>query len=196
MATLIAGLIIFLGIHSIRIFVPGFRDAKLAAWGEAGWKGFYAVLSLVGFVLIVWGYGDARPDAAILFVPPMWLRHVVLLLMVFAMIALMVYALPAGKLKPMLKHPMLLAVKIWAIAHLLANGDLASILLFGAFLIWAGWNRAAVKRRGAPLPEPGPVRNDLIAIVCGLVIWVLFVWKLHFWLIGVQPTIAYSVVGR
>ncbi len=187
MATLIAGLIIFLGIHSIRIFVPGFRDAKLAAWGEAGWKGFYALLSLVGFVLIVWGYGDARPDAAILFVPPMWLRHVVLLLMVFALIALMVYALPAGKLKPMLKHPMLVAVKIWAVAHLLANGDSASVLLFGAFLVWAVVDRISVKRRGGALPVAGSPVNDVIAVVAGLALYALFAFWAHQWLFEVAP---------
>ena len=185
MALLIAGLVVFLGIHSLRMVAPGFRDAMLARMGENAWKGVYSLISLAGLILLIWGYAKARPLAPVLYVTPFGMVHLTALLMVFAFISLAVSQVPAGKLKPMLKHPMLVAVKIWAFAHLLVNGDLASILLFGSFLAWAVWNRIAVKRRGAPLPEAGPVSNDIVAIVSGLVIWVLFVWKLHEWLIGV-----------
>lgn len=185
MALLIVGLVFFLGIHSTRMVAPGFRDSMLARMGENGWKGVYSLVSLAGLVLLIWGYVLARPSAPVLYVTPYGMVHLTATLMVFSFVSMMVGNLKPGRLKPLLKHPMLLSVKIWAFAHLLVNGDLASILLFGSFLAWAVWNRIAVKRRGAPLPEAGPVSNDIVAIVSGLVIWVLFVWKLHEWLIGV-----------
>jgi uncharacterized membrane protein len=187
MSVLIIGLILFLGVHSVRIAAPAWRDRRIAAMGEGPWKGFYSLVSIIGFVLIVWGYGVARPEAPVFYEPPLWMKHVTALLMIFAFISLATYAVPAGRLKPMLKHPMLVAIKIWALAHLLANGDLASILLFGTFLVWAVFDRISVKRRAAPIPATGPVFNDAIAIVVGLVVYVLFVWRLHAWLFGVMP---------
>ena len=187
MNVLIIGLILFLGVHSVRIAAPAWRDRRIAAMGEGPWKGLYSLVSIVGFVLLVWGYGLARPEASILYEPPVWMKHFTALLMIFAFISLAVYAVPAGRLKPMLKHPMLVAIKIWALAHLLANGDLASILLFGTFLVWAVFDRISVKRRAAPIPATGPVLNDVIAIVAGLVVYALFVWRLHAWLFGVVP---------
>ena len=185
MLLLIAGLIAFLGIHSIRMVAPAWREAMIARMGEGPWKGIYSLVSLVGLVLLIWGYARAQPLAPVLYVTPFWLVHVTATLMLLAFISMMVGNLKPGRLKPLLKHPMLLSVKIWAFAHLLVNGDLASVILFGAFLAWAVWNRIAVKRRGDPLPQPGPVVNDIIAVVSGVVIWLLFVWKLHEWLIGV-----------
>ncbi|MCB1384875.1 MAG: NnrU family protein [Nitratireductor sp.] len=187
MIWLIVGLVLFLGVHSVRMLAPRWRDAKLASMGEGPWKGVYSLISLVGFALLIWGYAQARADAPILYVPPAWGRHVAWLLMALAFICLMVFNLPAGRLKPMLKHPFLLSVKLWATAHLLANGDAASVLLFGAFLAWAVWNRIAVKRRGGALPAPGPVGNDIAAVVSGLVLWALFAFWAHQWLIGVSP---------
>src|SRR5690606_1385968 len=128
---------LFLGVHCVRILAPDWRLRRIAAMGEAKWKGLYSLVSLAGLVLLVWGYALARPEAAILYEPATWLRHVAALLMVLALISFTAYLLPAGRLKPVLKHPMLVSVKAWALAHLLANGDLASILLFGAFLAWA-----------------------------------------------------------
>jgi uncharacterized membrane protein len=170
MSLLITGLILFLGVHSMRIVAPGWRDERIAAMGEGPWRGLYSLVSIVGFVLLVWGYGLARPEAPVLYEPPIWMKHVTALLMVLAFVSLAIYAVPAGRLKPMLKHPMLVSVKIWALAHLLANGDLASILLFGAFLVWAVFDRISVKRRAAPIPAAGPVVNDVLAIVAGLVV--------------------------
>jgi uncharacterized membrane protein len=185
MALLVLGLLLFLGTHSIRIVAPGFRDDRIAAMGERGWKGLYTVLSLIGLVLLVIGYSQARATAPELHYPPVWLRHLAMTLMALAFISLAVSQFPAGRLKPILKHPMLLAVKIWAFAHLLVNGDLASLVLFGSFLAWAVWDRISLKRRGAPIPEPGPVTWDIAAVVVGVILWFLFIWQLHYWLFGV-----------
>ncbi|HEY5818410.1 MAG TPA: NnrU family protein [Mesorhizobium sp.] len=187
MLLLILGLVLFLGIHSVRILAPDWRDRRVVAMGEGPWKGVYSVVSLVGFVLIIWGFGVARADTGVLYDPPTWLRHVAALLMLFSFISLMVFSLPAGRLKPVLKHPFLVSVKIWAVAHLLANGETASVVLFGAILAWAVWDRIAVGRRGERAPAPGPAKWDFIAVASGLVLYLLFIWKLHEWLIGVQP---------
>lgn len=187
MYVLVLGLIVFLGIHSLRIFAPGWRDGRVAAMGEGPWKGVYSLVAIAGFVLIVWGYGMARPDAPFFYEPPAWVKHAVALLMLVALIIFVVSQLPAGKMKPTLKHPMLVSVKLWAVAHLAANGDLASILLFGSFLAWAVIDRISVGRRDAPLPEEGSVTWDIVAIVVGVVVYLLFVWNLHAWLFGVVP---------
>lgn len=183
----VLGLVIFLGVHSVRIVAPGWRDARIASGGEGAFKGAYSLLSAIGLVLIVWGYGKAWETPVLLWDPPVWTRLVAALLMLLSFVALGVYALPAGRLKPILKHPMLLAVKIWALAHLLANGDLASVVLLGAFLLWAAADRVAAKRRGAPVPRLGPATMDVAAVAVGIVLYLLFVWRLHIWLIGVAP---------
>jgi uncharacterized membrane protein len=185
MLVLILGIVIFLGVHSLRMVAPQWREARIASMGEGGWKGAYSVASIIGFILLVWGYSIARTDSPVLYNPPFWMAHLSILLMAIAFVSLAVSQFPAGRLKPILKHPMLLAVKIWAFAHLLVNGDLASLLLFGSLLAWAVWNRIAVKRRGAPIAKPGPVKWDIAAVVVGFVLWALFIWKLHEWLIGV-----------
>ncbi|MFN3549912.1 MAG: NnrU family protein [Mesorhizobium sp.] len=187
MFVLVLGLILFLGIHSVRIVAPGWRDAKLAAMGN-GWRGLYSLVSAVGLVLIVWGYSLAWPAGPVLYDPPLWTKHVAALLMLFALIALAVSQLPGGKLKKMLKHPMLLSVKIWAFAHLLANGELASLLLFGSFLAWAVADRISLKRRGDTGPKvAGPIVWDAVAVAVGIVLYLLFVFGLHLWLFGADP---------
>lgn len=187
MVWLILGLVIFLGVHSVRIVAPAWRDARIAGGGEGTFKGVYSLLSAVGLVLIVWGYAKAWEAPVVLYDPPVWTRHLAALLMLFSFVSLAVYMLPAGRLKPILKHPMLLAVKIWALAHLIANGDLASVVLFGAFLLWAAADRVAAKRRGAPVPKRGPATMDIAALAVGVVLYLLFVWRLHEWLIGAVP---------
>ncbi len=189
MLVLLLGLLIFLGIHSIRIVMPDWRSSQISARGLNTWKGFYSLGSLLSFVLIVWGYALARPEAAFLYEPPGWMKHITLTLMLLASISLSVSQFPAGRIKPWIRHPMLLAVKLWAFAHLLANGDAASLLLFLAFLAWAIIDRISVKRReraGERVEIPvGPVSNDLIAVIVGVAAYGLFVWKLHEWLMGV-----------
>jgi uncharacterized membrane protein len=185
MLILILGIVVFLGVHSLRMIAPQWREAQIASMGEGGFRAGYSIASILGFILLVWGFSIARTDAPILYSPPTWMAHVTILLMAIAFVSLAVSLFPAGRIKPILKHPMLLSVKIWAFAHLLANGDLASLLLFGSLLAWAVWDRIAVKRRGAPIPAPGPVKWDIAAVLTGFVLWALFIWKLHEWLIGV-----------
>ncbi len=187
MTVLIIGLILFLGIHSVRIVAPGWRDARIKAMGEGPWKGIYTLISIAGLVLLVWGYGLARPESDFVYEPPALVKHIVALLMLLALIIFMVSQLPSGKMKPALKHPMLVSIMIWAVAHLAVNGDIASILLFGAFLLWAFVNRISVGKRDAPLPVEGPVMWDIAAIVSGVIVYLLFVWQLHAWLFGVLP---------
>jgi uncharacterized membrane protein len=185
MLVLILGIVLFLGVHSVRMLAPQWRDARIASMGEGAWKGAYSIASLVGLVLLVWGYAMARLASPVLYTPPAWMAHLAILLMAISFVALAVSQFPAGRLKPILKHPMLLAVKVWAFAHLLVNGDLASLLLFGSLLGWAVWNRISVKRRGAPIPVAGPVKWDIAAVVAGFVLWALFIAGAHEWLIGV-----------
>ncbi|KGF70980.1 NnrU family protein [Hoeflea sp. BAL378] len=191
MIWLILGLVLFLGIHSVRIAAPGFRQAQIDARGLNAWKGIYSVLAIIGFVILVWGYGIARQDPVVFWAAPAWMSHVVALLMVPVMILLVASQVPAGRIKAAVKHPQLLAVKIWALAHLLVNGDLASIVLFGAFLAWAVVDRISEKKRLragiTSNPVAGPVKWDIISVVGGLVLYVLFLLYLHQWLIGVPP---------
>jgi uncharacterized membrane protein len=189
MSLLILGLVLFLGIHSVSIVAPGWRDAQAVRLGEMPWKGVYAVVSIVGFALLVYGYGLARQAPVVLYTPPKGLRHAALLLMLPVFVLLLAAYLP-GRIKTAAKHPMLLATKLWATAHLLANGTLADVLLFGGFLAWAVADRISLKRRPPrPLPGMGPPRvlNDVIALVGGLGLYVLFVVWAHVWLIGVRP---------
>jgi uncharacterized membrane protein len=185
MTILVAGLILFLGMHSIRMFAPQWRTARIAGMGEGPWKGVYSLVALAGLVLIVWGYARAQPLSPVLYVTSFSLVHVTVTLMALSFISMMVANLKPGRLKPLLKHPFLLATKLWAFAHLLVNGDLASVVLFGSFLAWAVVNRIAVARRLDPLPVAGPLTNDVIAVVSGLAIWSLFIWKAHEWVAGV-----------
>ncbi|MHA7773273.1 NnrU family protein [Roseibium sp. M-1] len=189
MAMLITGLVLFLGMHTLPMFA-GARNGLAAKLGEIGYKGLYTLLSFAGLGLIIYGYGIARFDGSpIIYDPPFWMRHVTMLLMVPVFILLVAAYVPS-RIKTALKHPMLAAVKLWALAHLLANGDLASVLLFGGFLVWAVADRISLKRRGpgagqiAPAAVPGKYA-DLIVILAGLVLYGLFVWKLHALLIGV-----------
>jgi uncharacterized membrane protein len=192
MTWLILGLVIFLGVHSVSIVAPAARERWLAQMGEGGWKGLYSLLSFVGLALIIWGYGQARLDPVQLYTPPTALRHLSALLMLPVFPLLLAPYLP-GRIKTLTRHPMLVATKLWALAHLLANGTLADVLLFGGFLAWAVADRISVKRReraGLVRTVPGlPASglNDVIAIVAGLGLYLLFVFWAHAWLFGVRP---------
>ncbi|MGP4845137.1 NnrU family protein [Marinobacter sp. 1Y8] len=188
MALLILGLVLFLGVHSLSIFNEPARDRLVARLGLWPFKGLYSLVSLAGFLMIIWGYGFARLDPVVLYIPPTWTRHLALLLMLPVFPLLLAAYLP-GKIQHTLKHPMLVAVKLWALAHLLANGMLADVLLFGGFLAWAVADRISLKRRTPrPVPAlPATPRNDLIVVIGGLALYVVFVFWLHRALIGVSP---------
>lgn len=188
MLTFVTGLALFLAVHSISIVNRDWRDARVAALGEPAWKGLYAFASLLGFVLLCYGYGEARLAPFVLYTPAPWLRHLALLLLLPIFPLLLAVYLP-GHLKARARHPTLLATKLWATAHLLVNGSLADVLLFGGFLAWAVADRIAVKRRPQQVVVlgPGALRNDLIAVVAGLGLYAAFLFGLHAWLIGVSP---------
>lgn len=188
MTLFLIGLILFLGIHSVSIVAPEWRNAQLANRGEPAWKGLYTLVSLIGFALLVYGYGLARQSPVVLYAPPMYLRHVALLLMVPVFPLLLAAYLP-GRIQAAAKHPMLLATKLWATAHLLANGTLADVLLFGGFLAWAVADRISLKRRAprtTPGAPPSPM-NDAIALGGGLLLYFVFILWAHRWLMGVSP---------
>ena len=190
MTLLILGLLIFLGAHSARIFAEGWRSAQLARLGEKGWKGAYSVVSLVGFVLLVWGYGIARQDPVPLWTPSIGLRHLALLLTLVSFVFLAAAYVPRNAIKARLGHPMTLGVKVWALAHLLANHTLADLLLFGGFLLWAVlcFRAARARDRAAGTVRPvGTAAGTALTVVAGLGAWVVFAFWLHGPLIGVRP---------
>jgi uncharacterized membrane protein len=187
MITLLAGLVIFFAVHSIAIVAPALRTRLLGTWGEGSFKAGYGVVSLVGFILIVYGFGLARQSPILLYVPPAWMRHVTFLLMLPVFPLLLAAYLP-GRIKTAFKHPMLAAVKFWALAHLLSNGRLADVLLFGGFLAWAVVDRISLKRRTQEIRTAAPGKfNDLIAVVLGLALYGFFMARAHVWLFGVSP---------
>jgi uncharacterized membrane protein len=188
MLVLIAGLVLFFGTHSIAIAAPAWRDRARSRLGENAWKGVYGILSLVGFAMICYGFGLARFAPVVLYVPPRWLRHVAFLLMLPVFPLLFAAYLP-GRIKSAAKHPMLAAVKFWALAHLLANGMLADLLVFGSFLAWAVVDRISLKRRPPQALRVAPASpwNDAVAVVLGLATYVFFILWAHVRLFGVSP---------
>jgi len=188
MTYLTIGLLIFLGVHSVSIAAPAWRDRTAARIGKGAWMGLYSVISIAGFVLLIWGYGLARQHPVLLYAPPVWTRYVAALLMLPVFPLLLAAYLP-GRIKTALKHPMLAAVKFWALAHLIANGMLADVLLFGGFLAWAVADRISYKWRAVrPIQTAPPSKwNDLIAVVAGLALYVAFAFWLHLQWIGVSP---------
>jgi uncharacterized membrane protein len=183
MALLITGLIAFLGLHLLPGF-PGYREKLVASLGQNGYRAAFSIASVATLALLIWGYAQA-PFVEI-WSPPTWTRHLAALFMAVALVALMAAFFP-GRIRQRLKHPMLVAIKIWAFAHLLANGDLASMLLFGGFLAYAVVDRILVKKRGEGIAGlPGhPARNDAIAVIAGLGLYIAVVMWLHRIVIGV-----------
>ncbi|MGB7992114.1 MAG: NnrU family protein [Candidatus Methylophosphatis roskildensis] len=190
MTYLLLGLLIFLGAHSIRIVADGWRTRQLARVGEQGWKGLFSVVSLIGFVLLVWGYGQTRVAPIELWQPPLWTRHLAALLTLISFVLLAAAYVPGNRIKAALGHPMLAGTKVWAFAHLIANGRLADLLLFGAFLVWSIAGFIAARRRdrfaGTRYPAAGGARDALVVSV-GVLAWVAFAFWGHLWLIGVAP---------
>ena len=190
MTALIAGLVLFLGLHSVRIVADGWRSAQIMRIGERKWKGLYALVALVGFILLIWGYGEARLDPVILWNPPAWLRHVVPLLTLPAFVLVAAGNMRGTRMKAAVGHPMVLGVKLWAFAHLIANGTLAATVLFGSFLVWAIVDFVSLRRRDRALGTvypAGTLQRDALAAAIGVVTWVLFAFWLHGLLFGVRP---------
>jgi uncharacterized membrane protein len=187
---LLLGLALFLGVHSVRIFANDWRTAQVVRMGELPWKGVYSLFSIAGLALIVWGYGLARVDPVVLWMPPAWTRHLAALLTVPAFILLVAAYLPGSHIKAKIGHPMVAGVKIWALAHLLANGNLADAILFGAFLVWAVASFVSARRRdriaGRSYVAQGWSRDAAVAGI-GLLAWAGFTLWGHAWLIGVKP---------
>ena len=190
MTYLILGLIIFLGVHSVRIVADDWRTQTRSRLGELPWKGLYSVASLIGFALLVWGFGLARQQPVQLWSPPPAMRHLAALLTLVSFVLLAAAYVPGNSIKARLHHPMVLAAKVWALAHLLANGNLAHVVLFGSFLAWAVFDFTAARRRdrvaGTQYPA-GSAGATAVTVLVGLVAWAAFAMWLHGLLIGVRP---------
>jgi len=207
MTQLIWGLILFLGAHSVRIWADGWRNQTIEAYGEKAFKGVYALVSILGFYLLVVGYGEARLQTVALWNPPIFTKHISMLLMLLSSILLMATYIPRNHFKMRLGHPMVLSVKVWALSHLLANGNLADLVLFGSFLIWAVLNFRSARARdralllnltvteeaaGEPLAESESTNqpkllSTIMTLVGGMAIWALITFVLHAKFVGVSP---------
>lgn len=192
MIAFFGGLLVFLGIHSVQIFVPEVRQRLVAGFGgeqkgEAIWKVAYSIIALLSLIWLVSGYTAAKGALGLAWQPPFWMAHITILLMLPALILLVAAYIPS-KIRALARHPMLLSVKIWALAHLLANGLGVHLVLFGAFLAWAVMDRISVKKRGGADPvAPHGWGGDVIAVLVGTGLWaVLLLWA-HQWLFGVAP---------
>lgn len=191
MTLLVLGLLIFLGVHSVRIVAEPWRAGVIERLGEHKWKALYSLVSVAGFVLLVWGYGLARQAPLVLWQPPPGTRHLASLLTLVAFVLLAAAYVPGNGLKARLRHPMVLAVKVWALAHLLANGTLADLLLFGGFLLWALASYRAARQRDRPAGPmtvaPGRPVGTAVAVAIGVLAWAAFAFWAHAALIGVRP---------
>ncbi len=190
MLYLVLGLVLFLGVHSVRIVADGWRTQTLARMGELPWKGLYSLVSALGLALIVWGYGLARQQPVVLWVPPIGMRHAASLLTLIAFILLAAAYVPRNALKARLHHPMVLGVKVWALAHLISNGNLADVVLFGSFLLWAVFDFRAARQRDraqGAVYAPGTTAGTGTTLVAGAVAWAGFAFWAHTLLIGVSP---------
>ncbi len=190
MGLLVAGLIVFLGLHSVRIFAEDWRTRTIAKMGEKTWKVVYSLLSLLGFALIVWGFGIAREEPVFVWAPPVGMRHLASLLTLIAFVLLAAAYVPGNAIKARLHHPMVLSVKVWALAHLLANGNLAHIVLFGSFLVWAVLCFRAARQRdraAKTVYQAGKLPASFATIAVGVAAWAGFALWAHGVLIGVRP---------
>lgn len=190
MAALILGLLLFLGVHSVRIVADDWRSAQLKQRGETVWKLAYTALSLLGFGLIVWGYGLARQNPQVLWASPKGMNHLAALLTLIAFVMVTAAHVPRNAIKARLRHPMVLGVKVWALAHLLANNTLADLLLFGSFLLWAVLCFRAARQRDRAHPPAAltaSASGTAMTLLIGVLAWAGFAFWAHAALIGVRP---------
>ena len=199
MAELILGLVLFLGVHALRVFAEGTRERLIGSMGPFVYKAFYSVVSIIGLLLIVSGYTAARTEPIVLYTPPMGMAHAASLLTLIAFVLLAAAYIPGNMILRKLKHPMTLAVKVWALAHLLSNGTLADLLFFGGFLVWSVLVYRSARRR-PPVENPGlsnlpaviasrppSMLASLLTLVVGIGAWAWFAFQGHALLIGVAP---------
>jgi uncharacterized membrane protein len=190
MSVLVFGLAIFLGMHSLRIFVPAWREQQVARLGVLPWKGLYSAVSVAGLAAIIWGFSLARQHPVLLYVPAAWLRHLNAGFTLAAFILLAAAYVPRNRIRARLGHPMLLGVKAWALGHLLATGMQRDVVLFGAFLAWGIALFAVLRRRdrlAGTMHGSGTLGGDVVCVVVGVSAWALFAFWLHLALIGVNP---------
>ncbi|MCL7930542.1 NnrU family protein [Halomonas llamarensis] len=185
MTVMILGLVIFLGLHSVRIVAADWRHTLIQRLGLMPWKAIYSVIAIIGLGLAIWGYGQMRLSPVWVWSPPSGLAHLVALLMIPAFILLVAAYVPGNHIKARLGHPMILAVKLWAFSHLLINGRLGDIVFFGAFLVWAIFDFRDARRRPQQTPQAPRMTSTLAAVVIGLVAYYLFAFHLHVWVTGV-----------
>ncbi len=190
MTYLLAGLFLFLGVHSVRLFADAWRTRVRDASGANAWRAGYSLLSLLGFGLIVWGFGLVRQSPVQLWSPPAGMRHLAALLTLPAFVLLAAAYVPGNKIRARIQHPMVAGVMLWAFAHLLANGNVGHVLLFGTFLGWAALSYLAAKRRDrrdCRVYATGKAGATGITVSLGVATWMAFSLWLHGWLIGVRP---------
>lgn len=190
MGWLIAGLALLLGVHSVGAVAPGFRERQVARLGPGAWKGVYSLVSLAGLALVVWGFGIARHDPVVVWRPPAWTAHVTALFAVAGFVLVAAAYIPGSRIKAVLGHPMLAGVKTWAFGHLIGNGTLAGIVLFGALLVWSAWMFATLRRRdraAGKIPPRGSGARDAAVAIAGIVIALVFAKYLHGPLVGLAP---------
>jgi uncharacterized membrane protein len=190
MLYLILGLLLFLGTHSVRIVADGWRTRTRTRLGASGWRALYSALSLLGFVLIVWGFGQARQSPWLLWTPPPGMRHLAMLLTLPSFVLLAAAYVPGNRIKARIHHPMMAAVMLWALAHLLTNGTLAHMVLFGTFLVWAIFAFLAARQRDVRDSirySQGSTGATGISVALGVALWIAFTLWLHGLLIGVRP---------
>jgi uncharacterized membrane protein len=191
MLTLVVGLVLFLGAHSVRVFAEGWRTAMVARLGVMAWKGAYAVVAIACFALILWGFSQARQAPVVLWpYPPVWVRHVVSLLVLVAFVLVVAAYVPGNGIKAKLHHPMILGVKLWAFAHLIANNTLAELVLFGAFLLWAVLDSRSARKRDraeGKVYREGKASRTAVTVLVGVVAWAVFAFWLHAAWLGVSP---------
>ena len=203
MEMLVVGLILFIGVHSIRIFSPELRDSLIKKWGEKTYKGLYSLVSLLGFILLVIGFSGERWASPMVWEPPTFTKHIPISVMLPAMIFMVASQVPHNFIKEKMKHPMLISVKIWALAHLMANGRVVDLILFGTFLVWSvlcfraarKWDRITQLEAIGLLPsaanaiddKPSSISKNLIVLVLGIGAYAFLVFGGHFWLFGVSP---------
>ncbi len=184
MLVLIVGLILFFGIHTVRIVAPEQRLSWIERIGEGPWKSIYSLISFAGLALIIWGYALARDEADLLYIGPDWARGIALIVNPIALVLVIASNFPAGYLKRLTRHPMLVGTIAFAIMHLLLNGDSASVFLFGTLLVWAIADLISSIRRPSSPPSAVKVWPDIVSIILGVLLTYALVVGLHGWLFG------------